>query len=200
MHTLEQPSAKSSSQHAIQTRAVLALRIMAVLLPGALAAACEDGAPTAVRTAEASPVPAMDMAHSAEAGGFAVQVLSRTGFADDIAATFRIKLDGGTKVVHVTDPSDAIVAKITIQPGGSLGWHTHPGPVIATIASGELSIINASDCVTRHYGGGNAFVDPGQGNVHIGFNDTASETVVYATYLGVPAGQPATIPAQDPGC
>ena len=54
--------------------------------------------------------------------------------------------------------------------------------------------------MTRRYGAGNAFVDPGQGNVHIGFNNSSSETVVYATFLGVPAGQAPTIPARNPGC
>ena len=201
MYNLELFSKKSFSQHATPMRPVRALRLMAILLPGTLAvAACDQSEPTAVPTAEASTVPAMHMAHSPEAGGFAVEVLSRTSFPDHIAATFRIKVGRKSKVVHVTDPSDAIVAKITIQPGGSLGWHTHPGPVIATIASGELSIINEKECVTRRYGAGNAFVDPGQGNVHIGFNNSSSETVVYATFLGVPAGQAPTIPARNPGC
>jgi quercetin dioxygenase-like cupin family protein len=92
------------------------------------------------------------------------------------------------------------VARIIFQPGGSIGWHTHPGPVIVTVASGALSIINASDCVHRVYAAGKAFIDPGQGNVHVGFNETDGETVVYATFLDVPAGQPATIPADNPGC
>ncbi len=54
--------------------------------------------------------------------------------------------------------------------------------------------MNASDCVPRVYEAGEAFVDPGQGNVHVGFNASAGETVVYATFLGVPAGSGPTIP------
>jgi hypothetical protein len=132
-------------------------------------------------------------------GGTAVQVLGRAAFPDDINAMFRIKYGKATAVVNVDGPSDVMVARITVQPGGSFGWHTHHGPVIVTVASGALSIINASDCVHRTYLANNAFIDPGQGNVHVGFNDSAAETVVYATFLDVPAGQGPTIPA-DPAC
>jgi hypothetical protein len=152
-------------------------------------------------------------------GGFFVEPLARGAFPDRVDVTFRIKLDratrtgrdrgerervgegeGRTNVVHVRDASDALLARIIFQPGGSVGWHTHPGPVIVTVLAGELSIINASDCVLREYAAGKAFVDPGQGNVHVGFNATDGETIVFAQFLDVPAGQPATIPADDPGC
>ena len=166
----------------------------------AAAVACSEGAPTPTALAAAQPAMDMTMAHSPTATGFTVQVLSRSSFPDAIDATFRIKLDRATKVVHVEDPSDVVVAKVTIQPGGSLGWHTHPGPAIASVASGELTVTTASDCTTRQYPAGKAFVDPGQGNVHVGYNASAVETVVYVTFLDVPPGQPATIPATDPGC
>ena len=187
-----------------------ALQFVAVPLLATMAiAACEDGAPTSTARAStrASTLAstAMDMGHSPPAGGFTVEVLSRSSFPDNINATFRIKLDRArkrrqTEVVHVTDPSDVVVAKVTLQPGGSLGWHTHPGPAIASVAAGRLTIINATDCVRRRYAAGKAFIDLGQGHVHIGFNATADETVVYVTYLDVPAGQAPTIAAEDPGC
>jgi quercetin dioxygenase-like cupin family protein len=139
----------------------------------------------------------MSMDHGPAASGFSVQVLSRTSFIDDIDATFRLK-QGSTNVIHVNDPSDVVVAKVTVQPGGSLGWHTHPGPAIATVAAGQLTIINAKDCVTRQYPAGKAFIDPGLGNVHVGFNTTDVETVVYVTFLDVPAGQSPTIPSPEP--
>lgn len=180
--------------------------IMAVgCIAGGLVAACSDRKPAIT---EASGTgghdhPGMNAAVSgnvAVPGGFTVQSLARGDFPDDVEVKFKIKLENATTVALVTDPSDALVARITFQPGGSVGWHTHHGPVIVTVASGALSIINASDCVHRVYTAGKAFVDPGQGNVHVGFNETAGETVIYATFLDVPRGQPATIPADDPGC
>jgi hypothetical protein len=183
----------------------------AALIAGVVGAGCSDRAPTVAGVAAAAVHghPGMNAVVSGDPsvpGGFSVQALARGDFPDDINVMFRIKLDRATRgnhatsVVHVGDPSDALVARITFQPGGSVGWHTHHGPVIVTVASGALSIINASDCVRRVYAANKAFVDPGQGNVHVGFNETAGETVIYATFLDVPTGQPATIPADNPGC
>ena len=123
-------------------------------------------------------------------------------FPDQISGQFRIKLDkGGTKVINVRDPDHVLLARLTLAPEASVGWHTHPGPVIVAVAEGALSIINASDCVLRVYEAGQSFIDPGHGNVHVGFNaSTTEDTVVYATFLEVPAGSPPTIPADDPGC
>jgi hypothetical protein len=176
-----------------------------LLIAGMVSAGCKDTTPTNAEGALASAHdhPGMNAAVSGNPsvpGGFAVQSLARGDFLDQIDVKFKIKLNEATNVVHVQEPSDALVAKITFQPGGSVGWHTHHGPVIVTVASGALSIINASDCVHRVYGAGKAFVDPGQGNIHVGFNETAGETVIYATFLDVPRGQPATIPADNPGC
>lgn len=123
-------------------------------------------------------------------------------FPDNIQAQFRIKLDnGGTNVINVKDPDHVLVARLTAAPGASVGWHTHPGPAIVVVAAGALTIINASDCVERVYEAGQAFIDPGRGNVHVGFNASGTdETVVYVTFFEVPVGSSPTIPADDPGC
>jgi hypothetical protein len=133
-------------------------------------------------------------------GGVSVSVLGRGAFTDDIGGQLRIKQDGGTNVVNFRDAADMVVARIAFEPGGSVGWHTHPGPALVTVTEGALTIVNAHDCVRRVYSAGEAFVDPGQGNTHVGFNDTAGETVVIATFLDVPAGQSPTVHTEDPGC
>jgi quercetin dioxygenase-like cupin family protein len=190
MHTNAQYPAASSPRGNVRKLAAASLIILAGIT------ACKDPAPTSAAEA-AGATTTMSMDHGPAASGFSVQVLSRTSFIDDIDATFRLK-QGSTNVIHVNDPSDVVVAKVTVQPGGSLGWHTHPGPAIATVAAGQLTIINAKDCVTRQYPAGKAFIDPGQGNVHVGFNTTDVETVVYVTFLDVPAGQSPTIPSPEP--
>lgn len=133
-------------------------------------------------------------------GGFHVEPLATGSFPDAIDAKVKLKLGEGTKVVHVRDPSNMFVARITFDPGGGTGWHTHPGPVFVTVLEGELTIIDADDCVERTYEAGQAFVDPGHGNIHIGINNTAEPTVVYATFLEVPPGGPATIPFDGDPC
>ena len=161
--------------------------------PTAAGAPSASSAPSAVRLANSGPFPTV-------VGGFTVQPLGRGRFLDDIDVKFTIKQGHGAQVAHVRDPSDVLVAKLTFQPQGSVGWHTHHGPVIVTIASGALTLIDGDTCERRVYAAGTAFVDAGQGHVHLAFNDTAGETVAYATFLDVPVGQPATIPNVNPGC
>jgi quercetin dioxygenase-like cupin family protein len=125
---------------------------------------------------------------------------SRAVFTDDVRLKWKIKLDGmQTNVVRVADPSRTVVARFTVQPGAQFPWHSHRGPVVVTVVSGELTYKAASDCVERPYPAGTAFVDPGQGHVHTAFNDTSGVTVFVATFFAAPAEGPLLIPA-SPGC
>ena len=138
--------------------------------------------------------------------GFGVELLAgHATFSDDVAATFRMKYDEGDNGAIVSnlprDASNVLVAKVTWQPEGTSGWHTHPGPAIVNVVEGELEVVNERDCVVRTYGAGEAFVDPGQGNVHIASNpNTTDLAVAYATFLGVPDGQSATVWVEPVAC
>ena len=187
-----------------------ALRLLTVpLLVSAAIAACNDRAPTSSTSSTSSPLaydasrasgpPAVLTTPLPPVGGFVSQVLSRGRFLDDIDMTFRIKF-GATTVVHVDDPSDVVMARITIQPHSALPWHTHPGPAIVSVASGELTLVDGEGCEVRPYSVGTAFMDEGHGHVHTAFNATDVETVLYVTYLDVPAGQSPLVPAANPGC
>ena len=183
------------------------LRFIAIAtLAGTTIAACTDSAPT---SSVSSPLPHAANRSSAAlgaavtippVGGFSSQVLSRNHFLDDIDITFRLKLDQATTVVHVTDPSDVITALVTIQPGGAFPWHTHPGPAIVSVVSGEVTFVDGEGCEVRQYPAGTAFVDTGRGHVHTAFNATAVATVLYVTYLDVPSGQSPLVTAPNPGC
>jgi quercetin dioxygenase-like cupin family protein len=125
-------------------------------------------------------------------------------FVDDVALQLRFRYDEpganqGATVSSLADAGNVLVARVTWDPGGTSGWHTHPGPVVVSIVEGELEVTNASDCVPRTYEAGQVWVDPGQGNVHTAVNPTEAETVVVATFFGVPDGQPATqhVPPAD---
>ena len=134
-------------------------------------------------------------------GGFASQVLSRGTFVDEIDVLFRLKAErGATTTVHVDDPSEMVMARITMQAGGALPWHTHPGPAMVTVVAGELTLVDGDDCEARRYTAGQAFIDPGQGHVHTAFNGGGVEMVLYVTYLDVPTGQSPLVPVANPGC
>lgn len=124
----------------------------------------------------------------------------RAVFTDDVRLKAKIKLDGmKTRVVNVWDPSRTVVGKFTVQPGAQFPWHSHRGPVVVTIVSGELTYLAADDCTERTYAAGTSFVDPGQGHVHTAFNATSDVTVFIATFFAAPAEGPLLIPGTS-GC
>jgi hypothetical protein len=99
-----------------------------------------------------------------------------------------VNSDGVT--FQTDNPTDVRVQKIIFAPGGFSGWHHHPGIVIATVASGEVTFIH-SNCSSTTYGpglpAGSVFVesgdDPGQAwSVH--------GAMVYATFVAPHANPP----------
>lgn len=130
-------------------------------------------------------------------------VFARAGFADPVS--IKIKLnesdEPGTAVLHVRDAQDTVIQQIVFGPGGHTGWHSHPGPVVVVVTQGELTLYSGEDstCTGRTYSAGQAFIDRGQGHVHIGRASATGNTVLWVTYFDVPAGQPFRIDAPDPG-
>lgn len=176
-------------------------RFLVTALPAALAIMACDRSPTG--SADEGSSTARASLNAAQVGAVApitVEILSRAEFTDEIAATFRLKVETETSVLHVKEPSEVVHAKFVWQPGAATAWHTHYGPAIVAVASGALTYVHSDDCESRVYGAGKAFIDPGQGHVHIGRNDTAEETVAYVTFFAVPPGQGPSIPVAGPAC
>jgi hypothetical protein len=127
----------------------------------------------------------------------------RHTFTDDVAIQVRDKPDGrSTEVVNLRDASNIAVVEITIPPGAQFPWHTHPGPVLASVVEGDedgaFVYVYADDCVERPYDIGEAFVDPGGKNIHTAYNPSdTEETVVIATFLGVPDEGDLTVPVSE---
>ncbi len=128
-------------------------------------------------------------------------VVARGAFAD--ATDVKFKITGrGQEVIHVDNSLDTVVQQIVIGPGGNFGWHSHPGPVVVVVKSGELTFYDGDDpsCTPRTYVAGQVFVDRGQGHVHFARNLSASKNLeLWATYFDVPPGLPQRIDAPNPG-
>jgi quercetin dioxygenase-like cupin family protein len=95
-----------------------------------------------------------------------------------------------------------VLNAITIQPGGSFGWHTHGAPVAVVVKTGTLTVFDPSvaGCKPFKVSQGKAFVEPA-GHVHLARNDTKTPVTVYAMYLGLPKNAAANAPAAEPaGC
>lgn len=125
-------------------------------------------------------------------------VVARGSFQDPVDIKF--KLDGGSnEVIHVKGAGETVVQEIVLAPNGSTGWHSHPGPVVVVIKSGTMTFYDDT-CVVRTYTAGQAFVDSGQGHVHIARNlDQTQNLTLWATYFDVPPGGAFRINANDPG-
>lgn len=128
-------------------------------------------------------------------------VFARASFADPTDIKFKVKGQQGQEVIHVNDAQQTVIQQIVIAPGGSTGWHSHPGPVVVLIKSGQMSFYSSEDptCTARTYSAGEAFIDSGQGHVHIARNEGSENLELWATYFDVPPGGAFRIDAPNPG-
>ena len=129
-------------------------------------------------------------------------VLARAGFTDPVDIKFKVQEGQHQEVINVRNAQETVMQQIVIGPGGQTGWHSHPGPAVALVKAGELTVYSAEDptCTGRTYSAGQAFVDSGQGHVHIARNLSLSQnTEVWVTYFDVPPGGPFRLDAPNPG-
>lgn len=96
--------------------------------------------------------------------------------------------------------SDLYVQSNVWAPGGSTGWHTHPGHSLIVVTAGTVTAYEGDDpdCKPSVYTQGMGFVDPGGNHVHILRNEGAVEARTIAVQL-IPADAVRRIDAADPG-
>lgn len=130
-------------------------------------------------------------------------IVARSAFLDRVNLRFAIKDDHhGREIIQVHNAQDAAMQQIVFAPGGQTGWHTHPGPAVALIKGGQLTLYSGDDptCTGRVFRAGEAFIDSGQGHVHLARNESATENAeVWVTYFDVPIGSNVRLDAASPG-
>jgi hypothetical protein len=96
--------------------------------------------------------------------------------------------------------SDVYVQSNVWQPGGSTGWHSHPGHSLIIVTAGTVTEYegNDRDCKPTVYTQGMGFVDPGGDHVHILRNEGNVPASTTAVQL-IPAGALRRIDANNPG-
>jgi hypothetical protein len=99
-----------------------------------------------------------------------------------------------------TEPSDLYVQSNLWQPGGSTGWHTHPGHSLIIVTAGTVTEYQGHDpgCKPHVYATGMTFVDPHDDHVHIIRNEGNVVTRTTAVQL-IPTGAARRIDVADPG-
>ncbi|WP_069172332.1 cupin domain-containing protein [Streptomyces griseus] len=90
---------------------------------------------------------------------------------------------GKLKVKTPQGRTDVTFRTITVAPGGSTGWHTHRGQLIAVVKSGTLTR-TLDDCSVEVTPAGTSFIEPsGLRHRHIGRNLGTEPVVLWVTYL-----------------
>jgi quercetin dioxygenase-like cupin family protein len=92
--------------------------------------------------------------------------------------------------LEAPQPMDVATQVVTFQPGGSSGWHTHPGPVFFTVRTGTLTVYEGEDstCTPHVFTAGTGAVEAGTDkHSHMVRNETSSVAEAVVTYM-VPVG------------
>jgi quercetin dioxygenase-like cupin family protein len=106
---------------------------------------------------------------------------------------------GDWKAKLSIDQFQLYVVEITIQPGGWLGWHSHPGLSLVVVKSGTATFYEADDpCTPITIPEGQTLFEPA-GDVHMVRNEGAVPLVNLVIQL-TPPGAPRADAAPDPGC
>jgi quercetin dioxygenase-like cupin family protein len=126
------------------------------------------------------------------------------GRFDNIDATTKTDVDPSARTdfwqarIRTKGASDLHVLQNTIAPGGTFGWHSHPGPSLVIIKAGTATFYLADDpsCSPHVVPAGSGFVDNGH-DVHVVRNEGSVDLVTVVVSL-VPAGFTRRIDAPAP--
>ncbi len=96
--------------------------------------------------------------------------------------------------------TDVAMAQITVDPGGSSGWHSHPGGAIIIVKQGDLTVYRAlgNRCQIDTYTAGDAFIER-PGEVDDVLNTGTNAYVLYVTFPRVPQRASTRIDEVDRG-
>jgi quercetin dioxygenase-like cupin family protein len=108
---------------------------------------------------------------------------------------FKAKNDG-IKVKSVQRSADIAIVKLEISPGGSTGWHHHPGIVMVAVDSGSVTEYDPG-CHPTVIQAGHGFVESNS-EVHLVRNEGDVKAVLYATFLIPTATPPGGQTISDP--
>ncbi len=144
-----------------------------------------------------------ESARATPAQGFSGATLAKATFGDIHSRVHTKDPQFWHETIKTKGSSDLYVQDNTWQPGGSTGWHTHPGPSFVIVTQGSVTVYDGDDptCAAHIYTANtanNSFIDSGDGHVHIIRNETNAVAKTIAVQL-IPAGSMRRIDAPAPG-
>ena len=102
----------------------------------------------------------------------------------------------GIQVKSVPGSADVALVQVTIKPGGSTGWHHHPGVVLVSVASGTVTEYD-EQCEQTVIQAGEGFVES-RDEVHIVHNEGNVDAVLYVTFIVPTTTPPTGLAISDP--
>ena len=96
--------------------------------------------------------------------------------------------------------TDAYVVDNKIAPGGTTGWHSHPGPSMIFVVAGTVTNYEGDDptCTGHAYSAGSGFTDAGGSDVHMLRNEGSVPAETIAVQF-LPTGADRRTDKPDPG-
>jgi len=94
----------------------------------------------------------------------------------------------GIEVESKHTSADFALAKVVIEPGGTTGWHHHPGVALVSVNSGAITEYD-KNCNKSVFKAGDGFTES-NGEVHVVRNQGKANAVLYVTFI-VPTKTPA---------
>jgi quercetin dioxygenase-like cupin family protein len=89
--------------------------------------------------------------------------------------------NNGIEVESQRTSADFALAKVVIEPGGTTGWHHHPGVALVSVNSGAVTEYD-KNCNKSVYKAGDGFFET-NGAVHVVRNRGKANAVLYVTFI-----------------
>jgi quercetin dioxygenase-like cupin family protein len=141
----------------------------------------------------AAGVMAASPAHATPPAGVTTQILG----SGTTLGGFKIHVDGVK--VESKNAAGFTVAHLTFAPGGTTGWHVHPGPVLVLVKAGAVTKYPADDCTAQTYTAGQAFVEHGPTDENMVRNNGSVPAETIVTFITPPGAAIRDDPPR-PGC
>jgi quercetin dioxygenase-like cupin family protein len=89
--------------------------------------------------------------------------------------------NNGIEVESDRTSADFALAKVVIEPGGTTGWHHHPGIALVSVNSGAVTEYD-KNCHKSVFKAGEGFFET-NGEVHVVRNRGKANAVLYVTFI-----------------
>jgi hypothetical protein len=165
----------------MKSKRVWAVAVMVMLAAGVLAASVLATPPVGLTTTTV-----------AEAPFPALKLESRSSTISPLPEAWRA-------VLRTRGVSDVYVVDNKLAPGGTTGWHTHPGPSLIFVVAGTVTNyrVSGGTCTAANYPRGTGFVDSGGADIHMLKNNGAEQAETIAVQF-IPHGAARKIDEPQP--